>query len=352
MSITFRSGDMFEAQVDALVNTVNCVGVMGKGIALEFKRRWPENFAAYKALCEAGTLTPGNMFVFEIPNTLHIDGPKYIVNFPTKKHWRSKSKIEYIETGLDALVGAIERHGITSLALPPLGCGNGGLAWNDVRSLIQSKLANIDGIDIDLFAPKPQMTFERAMLLKTLEMLALHFDGAIDRTSMQKLTYFLQELGIGYGLQFSKNRYGPYSETLRNAFVSMEEAGLIHGFSGEERRTSVTEFGAGAASQYLDTLKPNDADTIIERLDRLIEGYESPFGLELLASVHWLIRKENATDTASIIAALADWNDEKRSKFEPGAIAAAHERLTIDCLSDDTSALQSSDQSQIRPVVI
>lgn len=117
---------MFDEPVEALVNTVNCVGAMGKGVALEFKNRWPANFRAYESLCDARGLQPGQMFVFDTKELFTSEGPRYLINFPTKSHWRSKSKMAYLEDGLDALIETIREHEITSIAIPPLGCAKWG----------------------------------------------------------------------------------------------------------------------------------------------------------------------------------------------------------------------------------
>ena len=129
--ITLMQGDLLKQDnVDAIVNTVNCVGVMGKGIALQFKNKWPRNFAAYVAACKAGFVRPGRMFIHDLGGIVK---PHYIVNFPTKEHWRGVSKIEFIRSGLVDLVLQVRQLGIRSIAIPPLGCGNGGLKWSDVR---------------------------------------------------------------------------------------------------------------------------------------------------------------------------------------------------------------------------
>ncbi|TAF38169.1 MAG: Appr-1-p processing protein, partial [Alphaproteobacteria bacterium] len=299
MTIRTKQGDMFAEPVEALVNTVNCVGVMGKGVALEFKNRWPANFRAYKMLCDAKSLKPGQMFVFDTKELFANEGPRYLINFPTKTHWRSKSRMEYIEDGLNALVEVIRTREITSIAIPPLGCGNGGLDWADVRSLIEAKLSNLDGVDIVLFAPKhtadapehvhsnPPMTFPRAILLKALSELERYFDGSFDRISLQKIAYFLQAFGVDFKLKFSRNLYGPYSETLKLAYVAMERHGMIEGFLGGERQTHVTASGYAAANEFLDQVETAASDMIV-RLSKLVQGYESPYGLELLSSVHWL----------------------------------------------------------------
>jgi O-acetyl-ADP-ribose deacetylase (regulator of RNase III) len=132
------SGNLLEADVKALVNTVNCVGEMGKGLALQFKQAFPENFEEYRRACQSGEVKPGQMFI--VP-TGRLTNPRYIINFPTKRHWKNPSRIEAIETGLLALIETVKQFGMRSIAVPPLGCGNGGLAWSRVAPLIEAAFA-------------------------------------------------------------------------------------------------------------------------------------------------------------------------------------------------------------------
>ena len=148
--IEFKSGDILKDEADALVNTVNCVGVMGRGIALQFKEAFPENFKAYAAACQRGEVQPGRMFVFE---TGQLTPPRYIINFPTKRHWRGKSRYEDIEAGLRSLVSEVKRLGIRSIAVPPLGCGQGGLDWKKVRPMIEAAFAGAPDVRVMLFEP-------------------------------------------------------------------------------------------------------------------------------------------------------------------------------------------------------
>lgn len=149
----FKQGNLLEEKTEALVNTVNCVGVMGKGIALQFKQAYPENFRQYEQACRTGKVQPGKMFTVATGSLL---SPKYIINFPTKRHWRNNSNIEDIQTGLVALVQQVQQLGITSIAMPALGCGNGGLNWADVKPLIESAFAQLPDVQVIIFEPLPQ----------------------------------------------------------------------------------------------------------------------------------------------------------------------------------------------------
>jgi O-acetyl-ADP-ribose deacetylase (regulator of RNase III) len=153
-------GDLLQSEAEAYVNTVNCMGVMGKGIALQFKEAYPDNYKLYRRACEREELRPGRMLVYDA-GFLFNQRPRYIINFPTKDHWRGKSKIEWIETGLDALVREVEARSIASLALPALGCQNGGLDWSDVQPRIQSAFAPLSAIHVLLYPPQSGTTAPR-----------------------------------------------------------------------------------------------------------------------------------------------------------------------------------------------
>lgn len=148
--IEYKTGDLLAEDVDALVNAVNCVGVMGRGIAAQFKSAWPANFKAYAAACKRGEVLPGRMFVFPTGNVV---GPRFIVNFPTKRHWRGKSSIADIKDGLRDLVSEIGARGIRSIAVPPLGSGLGGLDWREVRPHVEASLGAVNGVRVVVFEP-------------------------------------------------------------------------------------------------------------------------------------------------------------------------------------------------------
>jgi len=343
MTVIYKQGDLFLDQSEAIVNTVNCVGVMGKGVALEFKRRWPENFKQYKKLCGAKQLIPGKVFIFDRGSLLDQCNPRYLVNFPTKNHWREKSKLSYIDEGLDDFVKQLIKFDIKSVALPPLGCGNGGLPWDDVRALIEEKLSSVDGIDFIVYgskssASKPEyeiqthkMTRERAILIKTIGEFEKFFGGYLTRISLQKIVYFLQAMGLSYQVEFTKNEHGPYSEELKSAFKSMENQGFIEGF--EKHEVQATSSAFAEAEEFLSSEGGESdakAQEFIDRLALLIEGYESPFGMELLSSVHYLVISENKSSTEEVVKSIQSWNDHKNDRFNPRSIEAAYDRLKED----------------------
>jgi O-acetyl-ADP-ribose deacetylase (regulator of RNase III) len=220
--ISFNNTNLLQSNAEALVNTVNTVGIMGKGVALQFKEHFPLNYKLYKKACEGGHVQLGKMFVTE---TGQLTGPGYIVNFPTKSDWRSYSKLSYISEGLDDLLKVIQERGIKSIAVPPLGCGNGGLDWKDVKPLIESKLSKLaHEVNIEIYEPGhhsytkttmgkevPKLTKARALTVALAERYhVLGFD--ISHLEIQKLAYFLQELGQSdLNLRFEKGHYGPYA---------------------------------------------------------------------------------------------------------------------------------------------
>lgn len=341
MTIEYKTGDMFDEPTEAIVNTVNCVGVMGKGVALEFKRRWPDNFRAYKRLCDDKMLAPGKMFIFDNNDFLTQGAHRYLINFPTKAHWRSKSKLEYVVDGLDDFVKQVRALGIESVTIPPLGCGNGGLDWDVVRPIIETKLQPLEDVRFVVYAPvgtvtpseqttaPDEMTTERATLVVTFAELEKFFGGHITRLTAQKITYFLQAMGIGFGLTFKKSQFGPYSEPLHAALKVMEARNYIDGYTSEERQITVTHGAYAAAQEYLD-VNGASATEVVSKLSLLVEGYESPYGMELLSSIHYLASTDGITTQPEMSNALDEWNDHKRDSFSIEAVSAALARLKED----------------------
>jgi len=286
-------GDILKADAEALVNTVNCVGVMGRGIALQFRKAFPENFKAYKSACDKKKLHSGMMLVCDLNR---FQNPRYVVNFPTKRHWKGKSKIEDIESGLEALVKEVNRRKIRSIAIPPLGCGLGGLSWNQVKPIIQKAFDALPDVQVLLYEPigaplaeemvkvkkSPNMTVGRAALIGLMNRyLKAVMDPFVSLLEMHKLMYFMQEAGEDLRLNYTKALYGPYAENLRHV-LNLIEGYLISGFAdAEDKPDTQIELMPEAA---------NKADRYLgghcitrERFDRvvdLINGFETPFGME------------------------------------------------------------------------
>jgi len=334
-------GNLLDADVEALVNTVNTVGVMGKGIALQFKKAFPDNFEAYKREVDAGRLEIGRVFVYQVGG---ITNPRYIINFPTKKHWRERSRIEFIREGLKSLVEAIRTFNISSIAIPPLGCGNGGLNWDEVRPLIEEAMAQVPNVRALVYEPagtppaeqmvnrteRPELTPGRAAVLALMHRYLV--PGYLYRLSLlelQKLAYFLQVAGEPLRLKYAAFRYGPYADNLRHVLNRLE-GHYIRGYGdGRNKPETPLELLPGVADEAENwfTTQPTTKERL-ERVAALIEGFETPYGMELLATVHWVAQKSEhaAADVDRAIQDVRGWNARK-AKFPPNHIRAAWDRL-------------------------
>jgi O-acetyl-ADP-ribose deacetylase (regulator of RNase III) len=339
MTIEFVTGNILEADAEALVNTVNCVGIMGRGIALQFKNVFPANFRAYEAACARQEIQPGHMFVFE---TGTMTNPKFIINFPTKRHWRGKSRMEDIESGLKALVAEIRRRNIRSIAVPPLGSGLGGLNWRDVRANIETAMRGLVDVDVFVYEPHsecdgratprardvPNMTSGRAALVVLIHRyLAGLLDPFVTLLEVHKLMYFMQEAGQPLRLRYTKAPYGPYAENLRHVLHAVEGhlvSGYADGGDAPHKQIKLVPGAIGEAQTFL----KDDSETAarFETVAKLVEGFESPFGLELLATVHWVAAHEGVQTAEGVISNVYAWNDRKKG-FSRRQIALAFEVL-------------------------
>lgn len=307
--IEFKTGNIFESDAEDLVNTVNCVGVMGRGIALQFKNKYPENFKAYQQACKQELLKPGKVFVFE---TEQIVLPKWIVNFPTKRHWRGKNRIEDIKSGLIDLANFIQEKNIHFIAIPPLGASLGELDWNEVRLRIEKALSHIENVSIVVcetngtpettqinYSTKvPEMTPGRAALIELMNRyLKGWLDPYISLLEVHKLVYFMQESGENLRLKYVKHHYGPYAENLRHVLKSIEGyfiSGYADGGDIPNKPLKLVPGSVEEAQQFLS--KHADSYAHFDRVTELVDGFESSYGLELLATVHWLAKKEGIMD--------------------------------------------------------
>jgi O-acetyl-ADP-ribose deacetylase (regulator of RNase III) len=351
--LRFTQGNLLEAPVEALVNTVNEVGVMGKGIALMFKEAYPESAKLYEDACKRKELRVGRVFVTPSQQLL---GPRWIIHFPTKKHWRQPSQLDWVRDGLKDLVRQIRDRQIRSVAVPPLGCGNGGLEWAHVRREIESAFAEIPEVEVVVFAPTSEylnapkregveeLTAARALIAELVRRYSiLGIECAL--IEVQKLAWFLQR-SIGalnledpLHLQFAANRYGPYDDKLRHLLNSLDGS-YLHSerriadarpfervwFDDRKREQVAAFLNSPQASRYVPAL---------ERAAAIIDGFESPLGMELLATVDWLMSQEHAEPTLEgLKAGLRNWpggKDAGRRKqrlFDDRMLQLALQRLT------------------------
>ena len=348
--IRYKTGDLFNDDAEAIVNTVNCVGVMGRGIALQFKKRYPDNFKAYEAYCKLGKMEPGHMFVYEMNTFIN---PKYIINFPTKRHWRGESRIEDIESGLIDLVKVIKDYGITSVAIPPLGSGLGGLDWNVVKDKIEKALANIEGVDVIVYEPSgapkaedmarnkkaPQMTPGRAALVGLINRyLKGLLDPFVTLLEVHKLMYFLQSAGENLRLDYVKYKYGPFAKNLSHVLDAVEGHMLMGYADGGNNPTKQLELIPGAAKDAEEFLRfqPTTRQHM-EQVSKLIDGFETPFGLELLATVHWLVQN-GANSIDAVMSEMYAWNQHKK-QFSERQIVIALTALSKQKWIDDIDGL-------------
>jgi O-acetyl-ADP-ribose deacetylase (regulator of RNase III) len=349
--IEFTKGNILGADVDALVNTVNTVGVMGKGVALMFKEAFPENFKAYEAACKRKEIGLGTMFVTEIEQFI---GPRFIINFPTKKHWRNPSKMEWIEAGLEDLKRIIVDTGVNSIAIPPLGSGNGGLNWRDVRQKIESTLG---GLPIRVIVYEPtnkyqniakrngvqKLTPARALVA---ELVRRYWILGIECSllEVQKLSYFLERsieiIGIKnpLDLRFEADKYGPYAPRLTHLLDGLDGSYLhCDKRLGDASPFDVIWFDDSKKDKVAFYLMSGDAklyQPALEITAALIDGFESPLGMELLATLDWLVYKVGiAPKRNAIRIALNEWTggqnaaERKQRLFDDRLIKLALKRL-------------------------
>lgn len=338
--LAFKTGNILAEDAEALVNTVNCVGIMGRGIALQFKNQFPENFTAYAGACKRQAVEPGKMFVFETGNLTY---PRYIINFPTKRHWRGKSRLEDIDAGLKALAQEIRDRQITSIAIPPIGCGLGGLDWAQVRPRIEAALRPFENLKAIIFEPGdvlddarangstevPAMTAGRAALVC---LMSRYLQGLLDPfitlLEVHKLMYFLQAAGEPLRLKYAKGLYGPYAENLRHVLKKVEGhliSGYADGGDAPNKQLSIVPCAQAEATAFLQEEEATRKN--IDRVTDLVEGFETPFGLELLSTVHWIATQEHAKTREDVVARTYAWNEHKK-QFTTRQIGLAVDVLT------------------------
>jgi len=348
MMVDLKKGDILKEETEAVVNTVNTKGVMGKGIALQFKECFPENYKQYKKACDEGKVETGKMFVTETGLLLN---PRYVINFPTKEHWKNPSKMEYIHEGLKDLVRVIQDKNISSISIPPLGCGNGGLDWNEVRPAIEKALSDISNLQIVLFEPsnivykkkerkpkkKVNVTPVRAMFLSIFEKYK-ELGFQLSFIEAHKLIYFLQRFGEPLNLTFEKNRYGPYSHIIDHMLYDVEGS-FLKGTKFKDAKPQdniyLVDENFDEIHEFIEKELTKEQKYRLELVYEFIEGFESPLGLELLATVDYILQySESDLSKEELITRIFNWDSEnpswgkrKRELMKKEYIEVALERI-------------------------
>jgi O-acetyl-ADP-ribose deacetylase (regulator of RNase III) len=325
--MNYKIGNLLEAEAEALVNTVNTVGVMGKGIALQFKERFPLNFKIYAEACKKGEMKIGKMLVVK-ENTL--DGEKIIINFPTKKEWFKKSQYNFIEEGLVDLAKVIIENKIQSIAIPPLGCGNGGLNWEKVKSLMEKHLGKIENVMIQIYEPNEavkeilqkeesnknvELTAARAMLLYSLFKYEKLGEVATIFAA-NKLAYFLQKSGEPLRLQFVPYKYGPYAQAVEKVLYALNGKYLKGMEQMTVRAFEPLQLNYERYDEIERFIKTNLSQKQKNRLDdlfNLIDGFETTLSLEILSSIHFLISENPKITEDELYEKIQDWNERKKT---------------------------------------
>ncbi len=339
--ITFTTGDMMQSDAVALVNTVNTVGVMGKGIALQFKEAFKYNNKVYLDACKNKTLIPGKLVAVWDENLQ--SGRKFIINFPTKVHWRQPSKYEYIDKGLDALRTLIITENIQSIAIPPLGCGNGGLEWAKVKAMIEDKLSGLD-LDIQVFEPNEaikavlqaqdqkrdiQLTASRAALLYAL--FALESLGEYSSLfTANKLAYFLQRKGQNLKLDFQPHHYGPYAIGVEKVLYHLNGVylkGMEQGQAKPFESIKLNYSKWNEVNEYVNKKMDYQEKERLKSLFQFLAGYTSELSLEIISTVDFIIKDDENMTLEQVQDAISSWSNRKNRLFDREVVAHAYHHL-------------------------
>ena len=325
--LKFIKGNLLESEAEALVNTVNTVGVMGKGIALQFKNQFPANYKTYIKACKNNEFHIGELLVTEEQSLL--GGSKIIINFPTKTEWRKPSEYSYIEKGLVSLVKLINERKIKSIAIPPLGAGHGGLDWDKVRRMIEFYLKDVDS-DVYIFQPnsaieevlkseRVKLTPARAMLLSVLFDLVRNGEF-VSEFAAEKIAYFLQRFGAknDFKLEFSPNFYGPYSGKVKHVLYYLNGS-YITGYSAKDKKPfEEIALRANTEQEILDFINlPENRKykEVVDKTKEFLDGFYSSFGLELLSTIDFIIELEKSKSEDVIKKRLEKWSERKKTLF-------------------------------------
>lgn len=321
--IIYTTGDLLKSEAEALVNTVNCEGYMGKGIAYQFKMQYPENNNDYVKVCRRGELTVGKIHYFK-------ERGKIIINFPTKNKWRANSKIEYIIDGLDELIKLIDQLKIKTIAIPPLGSGNGGLIWNEVKEMIEKKLSVLDK-DIQIFIYEPSQnyvslpTIEPKLSMSALVLMEMKNQlNKFDTLRLQKTAYFMDVFSKNHYFEFKKHKYGPYANSIAIISKNIKEFQKYHNVKNTEEAYKIlyNKIISEKVENKLEILKPS-----IIKATKYVNSIENNHELECLATITFIVDNENGLLEEEIIKKFKNWSEDKANRFSREDILNGIEKL-------------------------
>ena len=309
--IIYTTGDLLKSSADALVNTVNCEGYMGKGIAYQLKLQFPNNNKDYVKACKTGELQIGKLHYFK-------EDSKIIINFPTKNKWRAKSKIEYVEKGLNELVKLIEQLDIQSVAIPPLGSGNGGLIWNEVKSLIEKKLAVVnEKVQIYIYEPSQnyvsQPKVEPSLSLSALVLMDIkHHLNKFDTLRLQKTAFYMDTFQGEHYFNFTRHKYGPYDNSISIVSRNIKEFQKYHGVKNTDEAYGIlhNKIVSDHVESKLATLQP-----FIEKAAEFVNTFKTNHELECLSTITYLLKEKEELTQAEIVDEFKRWSEDKANRF-------------------------------------
>ncbi len=321
--ILYTTGDLLDSTAEALVNTVNCEGYMGKGIAYQFKMKFPENNIDYVKVCKSGALTVGKLHYYR-------ENGKIIINFPTKNKWRAKSKMEYIENGLSALVQLIIQQNIKSIAIPPLGSGNGGLIWSEVKNLIENKLSTLpDDIQVYIYEPsqnykakpvaEPKLSMSALVLIEIKKGL-----NQFDKLRLQKTAYFINIFSKSEYFKFKAHKFGPYNNSIVIISRTIKSFQEYHGVTEPEDvyRILYNKIVSEKVRLNLEQLMP-----FVKQAIDYVNSIETNHELECLATILFLLQEKRGLSEEEIVLNFKAWSEDKVARFTEQDILRAIYKL-------------------------
>ncbi|BEP28830.1 type II toxin-antitoxin system antitoxin DNA ADP-ribosyl glycohydrolase DarG [Helicovermis profundi] len=330
--IYYTTGNLLKSDAYALVNTVNCEGYMGKGIAYQFKLEYPQNNIAYIKACKSRNLSVGKLHHFK-------EKEKFIINFPTKDKWREKSKMIYIKEGLEELAKLIIEEKIKSIAIPPLGSGNGGLIWSEVRILIEEKLSAVaDSVKIIIYEPSQNYTSkvsrEPNLSLSSLVLMQIKLNlEKFDKIRLQKTVYFMNLFSGENYFKFSKYKYGPYDNSIAIISKKIKEFQSYHNVKDTSEAYSILykKLISNKVETKLEVLEP-----AINQATMYVNSIDNDHELECLSTVAYLLETNIELTESEIVEQFNNWSKTKSENFSNNEIKSCLIKLYNDNIVDKT----------------